>query len=128
MRHFVQYHNPRKMGSYRHSRGDSYGIETDKPVDSLVGDRIWLVTRDGDPLCYSPCETFIVETVERVGTASRRNKARASKGKAFTRPMRLDSEPWFPALQRSTGNFAFGLQRIQHQRIIAGLSTFLCEV
>jgi hypothetical protein len=43
MRHFVQYHNPERMGVYE-SDGRSFGIQTNKPVNNLLGDRVWLIT------------------------------------------------------------------------------------
>jgi len=121
MRHFVQYHNPARMGSYVYKARDGFGISTDKPVDSLRGDRIWLVTRDGSPPRYRLCETFIVEEVDRLRSGAQRNQVFSRSGKAFLPPIPIDSASWFQALQRTTGNFAFGLQHIKSRAITAGL-------
>ena len=46
-------------------------------------------------------------------------------GREFDRwleqPVRIDGEPWFDELKRVTGNFAFGLQRINDTRVSQGL-------
>lgn len=119
MRHFITYHNPELRGPYQPD--SRFGIVTDKPVDSLRGDRVWLVTSGGTPLRYYLCETFVVDVVDRCRSGPYRNRATGSSGLSFVHPVRIDSAPWFPMLRRVTGNFAFGLQRIKNPAIIAGL-------
>jgi hypothetical protein len=43
-------------------------------------------------------------------------------GKHFSPPNTIEHEPWFPALQRATGNFAFCLQHVRLPHVVAGLS------
>ncbi len=121
MRDFVQYHNPDKRGVFRPSRRN-YRIITDKTVDKLVGDRVWLVSRRGSPPEYILCETFVVERVGQRGRLGRlQNFAEASHGTPFDPPVRIDHEPWFGRLRKLTGNFAFGLQAIRNDEVLRGL-------
>jgi hypothetical protein len=120
MRHFVQYHNPVTRGPY--APGSNFGISTDKSVQTLRGDRVWLVTRAGNPPRYCLCETFIVEEIDRAKTGRQRNLALSEKGRSFKKPIPVDSAGWFPTLLRQTGNFAFGLQHIRDRRVIKGLT------
>jgi hypothetical protein len=119
MRHFVQYHNSANRGPYQ--RGQ-FAIVTAKSVDSLLGDQVWLVTREGDPSRYCLCETFVVEKVDHDATAGPQgNIVSARSGRSFDPPVPIDSADWFTTLQHDTGNFAFGLQRINNPEIVTGL-------
>lgn len=105
-------------GKYR--AGVRFGIVTDKRVDRLLGDRVWLITGEGTPRRYFLCETFIVDEINRV-RGPQRNQALGSEGAAYKYPIRIDGYPWFQDLKRAAGNFAYGLQPIKSQRIIRGL-------
>ena len=120
MRHWVQYHNPERYGEFQPSERD-FGIVTSKKVDSLVGDRVWLVSRRGKPTIYVLCETFIVESVGSEGSEPHRNFARASQGQPFKPPVRISDEDWFLRLRRLTQNFRRGLFHIKDEEIVEGL-------
>ena len=120
MRHFVQYHNPDKYGPFRPSK-DKFGIITNKRVDSLKGDTVWLVSRRGNPPEYVLCETFVVERVGKGPPGSLQNFAKASHGRSFDPPEKIDHEPWFKRLRRLTQNFRFGLTHVQDEQVIEGL-------
>lgn len=120
MRHWVQYHNAAVRGPYRYSRKE-FGIVTNKPVEKLRNDRVWLIGGEGGSRKqYFLYETFVVENVEEV-EGPQRNLARSSQGVAFKRPPRIDGFPWFNRLRKAAGNFAFGLQRIKNEDVIRGL-------
>lgn len=119
MLHFVQYHNWDAFGPYRPPT-TRFGVFTDKSVESTLNNRIWLVVGKGRPREYFLGETFVVERVSRRRDRPR-NRATASHGVPFRPLVRIDNEPWFPSLQRATGNFAFGLQKVQKRQIIVGL-------
>jgi hypothetical protein len=121
MHHFVQYHNPDKRGQYRRDTG--FGIVTNKSVDSLPGNRVWLITREGRS--YRLVETFIVEKVGRKEGRQFSNYAKAHSGQHFDPPVPIESETWFRDLFRIAGNFGFGLTKIEDQGIIAGLVQIL---
>ena len=120
MRHFVQYHNPDKLGQFRPSEKE-FGIVTDKRFNGLVGSTVWLISRRDKPAEYVLCETFIVEKVGTNPTETLKNFASSSHGQPFDPPRRIDREPWFEILQKLTGNFAFGLQPINEEAVIQGL-------
>jgi hypothetical protein len=122
MNHYVQYHNPDKLGEFRPRKG-SFGIITDKCVDHLFGNRIWLVSRRGKPHQYQYllCETFIVEQVGARGAGPLRNFAESSHGRDFSPPVRIDHEPWFGTFLKQNQNFRFGLQTINDDQAIQGL-------
>jgi len=115
MRHFVQYHGPGIMGPYE-SDGTSFGIQTDKAVDSLVGGRVWLITSEaGRPRSYFLCETFIVEhTGDNVG-GLRKHHASGSDGRVFLPRIRIDHMPWFREFLRRQANFSRGLTGIDDE-------------
>jgi hypothetical protein len=122
MRHFVQYHNADTRGRYRAGKG--FGIETNKAVDGLLGDRVWLVTGEGAPRRYFLCETFIVDGIDR-NSGVQGNVAFGHGGAGFEHPASIDQFSWFEDLREATGNFAFGLQRVKSQKIIRGLRRVL---
>ena len=124
MRHFVQYHNPTKMGEYDPAEGDY--IVTNKTVGCCAGDRVWLISRRGEPKNYEYflCKTFLAESI---GPNSSRRfpdfrySVKGSDGKSFDQ-MAIDQEPWFERLRMLDGNFAFGLQPINDAEVVKGLS------
>ncbi|MBZ5631180.1 MAG: hypothetical protein LAO06_20195 [Acidobacteriia bacterium] len=122
MHHFVQYHNPQKRGGYRPG---GFGMVTDKPVDSIIGDRIWRVTKAGRPQRYCLCESFVVEQVGSASNDSKLHRAWAKTGLSFVPPTPIDSEVWFKKLLRAAGNFGFGLQRIKDVQVVSGLMRIL---
>jgi hypothetical protein len=48
MKHFVVYHNPEKMG-YSADELTEPCIVTNKAVEGLIGNRIWLIQGKGKP-------------------------------------------------------------------------------
>jgi hypothetical protein len=119
MRHLVQYHNCDRRGAYWPTR--DFGIVTDKRVDSLIGERVWLILGQGKPRKYFRCSTFLVDEVGRRGSRTLRNYARGKNGQDFLAPIPIDKKPWFKDLLKTCGNFGLGLQTIKHESIIDGL-------
>jgi Domain of unknown function (DUF3883) len=127
MRHFLVYHNPDAMGyslNEDSAQEPVFSIVTNKPVRTLLGDRIWLITGEGRPRKYYLYETFIVDAIDRdkEKESPYTNKASGTEGQHFQPMIRLDDQPWFDALRRSQGNFAFGLQAIKDLLLINALS------
>jgi len=116
VRHWVHYHNPDKVGPYRPKKG-SFEIFTNKRVDKLLGDRVWLVSRKGKPRRYVLCETFVVD---RVGMQLGRWRyfAEGSDGQPFSPLRRIDDKPWFERLKRV---FHFSLTHIRDKEVVRGL-------
>lgn len=124
MRHFVQHHNPDKMGHYRRQQG-KYGIVTDKAVLNTLDQRIWLISRSDSPRHYVLCETFIVDEVGPQPSGPFKNFANGSHGSAPHRPISIEQEAWFERLRYLTGNFGFGLQTINDPNVINGLLSLI---
>src|SRR5207253_10871667 len=109
MKDFVIYHNPDAMG--RSARElTQLSIVTDKPVSNIQGDRIWLLTGEGQPRTFFLVAWFIAEEI-RSGAESGFGTCVSGKDGTIFRPMKeLNSLDWFSDFKRSQGNFAFGLQ------------------
>jgi hypothetical protein len=114
MEHWVQYHNPDRIG-YEYGEGDDepFSILTGKSaVERLPGNTVWLIAGQGRPRHYTLCEMFVVDEIGRVDEAGFRYVASGSQGTRFVPPVPLGSEVWFRGLLRHTGHFAFGLSRL----------------
>ena len=117
--HFVQYHNPDKMGGpYRRGTG-SFRVVTNKAFDGIAGSYIWLVTGIGKPRRYFICQAFIADEV--VAHSDPPFGFRVSGKIGSDYEVEIGHLNWFPELRRIMGNFAFGFQSITDQRIISGL-------
>ena len=118
--HFVVYHNPEKIG-YSANEIHEPCIVTNKSVDGLVGNRIWLIQGEGRPRRYVLRGTFIVASTGPDTDDGFRHLVRGRKGEFFTTPLCISALPWFDRFKRSQGNFAFGLQRISDPAVIEEL-------
>lgn len=116
----MQYHNVERQGPLHPDERPA--IFTAKSVQALLGDRIWLVSGEGRPRAYYLNGSF---EVSELSSAAQEGEMNEAWGGDFDRwlekPVRIDAEPWFEDLRRATGNFAFGLERINDARIIQGL-------
>ena len=117
MRHFVQYHNPGKMGPYKPAKKDLW-IVTNKPGELCVGDTMWLVTGEARPRRYFLCETFVVEKIDYQSGGEFRYKASGTVGRSFDPLVEIGFEAWFEELLKTTGNFRFGLTEIKNGAIL----------
>lgn len=121
MDNFVVYHNPETMGYDARAVSD-FSIVTSKPVVSVVGQRVWLITGRGHPRSYSLVLTFIANTVFE---SSGMNGLRGEVGTRFSPEVSLDRLPWFPAFRAANGNFGFGLQRLKDPNLVDKLNALL---
>jgi hypothetical protein len=119
MRHFVQYHNPDILEPYYPS--NEFGIVTNKPVKNLLGETVWLVSRQGNPSQYILCEAFVVDEIDSGGGDGFKHSVTGVRGWSFRKPVVIDDKRWFEVLRRATGNFAFGLQPMNDKRVVKGL-------
>jgi hypothetical protein len=96
MRHFLVYHNPDAMGyslNENSAEESDFSIITNKPVRTLLGDRIWLITGEGRPRRYYLCETFIVDAIDRDQESVYTNIAKGTEGQRFLPMIQLDDQP-----------------------------------
>jgi hypothetical protein len=114
MKHFVSYHNAEKMG-YAYEEATLFSVGTKKPVDRLVGNRVWSISGDGQPRTYCLRDTYIVDSTGPSTQDEFHSWARGSNGLAFDPPPVLNGLPWFPAFLKSQSNFSLGLQQIKEE-------------
>src|SRR5262249_24614589 len=120
MKHFVVYHNHERMG-YSADELTEPCIVTNKPVEGLIGHRIWLIQGKGKPRHYMLRGTFIVGSTGRDTEDGFRFMVRGGDAQFFRPPISLSRLPWFDRFKRSQGNFAFGLQRIGELAVVEEL-------
>jgi hypothetical protein len=120
MRHFIQFHNPDRFKPYKSSKLEAR-IVTNKHVEKMVGDTVWLVSRRGRPVQFVLCDSFVVDEVRSKVPGPLKNVASGAQGYWFERAVVIDQRPWFEELRRATGNFRFGLQSIRAEDVIQGL-------
>ena len=120
MRHFIQVHNPDRMRPYNQFK-KAFRIVTNKPVEGLIGETIWLVTGTGRPRDYYLCSRFVVDRIGHQDSGAFRNYASGSKGQNFAPQVKIDEQDWFPGLLKKCARFSLGLQRIKSEAIIRGL-------
>jgi hypothetical protein len=119
MQHFIQYHNPKRMG-YPLPDGVHQRVLTNKPVNHLLGNTVWLVTFEGQRE-YSLGSVFQVTEVGDANEEGFKHFA-SGKGHAFHPWPRIKDMDWFPKILRVTGNFGLGLQEVKDVAVIAGLT------
>lgn len=119
MRHFVQYHNAETQGDPSQPSRGRLSIYTRKPVQALIGDRVWLVSGQGRPRSYALVGSFLVSEVNEDSEGT--NTAWGQTLTSFAHPIPINGTDWFGSLRRATGNFAFGLQRLTEAAVIEGL-------
>ena len=113
MRHFLQYHNPDRMGySCQELDGVTFWVVTRKMYILSRGDLVWLVGGEGKPRRFYLCEVFLSDQIERSKNPDFRFQIMGTKGVRFRPPVELTLLPWFAELKRSVGNFSFGLSEI----------------
>jgi hypothetical protein len=118
MKDFVVYHNPDVMG-LSVEKVNGLSIVTDKKVNDIKGNRVWLITGEGTPRTFLLRSYFIVDRFE-IGDGYQ-TKLSGKDGKLFDPMLELNREEWFDDFKSSQGNFAFGLQRIKNDKYIYGL-------
>ena len=123
MRHFVQYHEVADMGPYM-APEEGFLVVTDKSSGLSRGDRVWLVTGEGNPCRYSLCCWFVVDNMEHLAVGKFHNRAIGTTGRHFTPFIPINDMPWLSELKRKCGNFGFGLQHITSPRLISALEHF----
>ena len=129
-RHFVQYHNPDKMGAPYRFDGE-FSVYTNKPyhlLASLPGHRVWLIGGEGRPRRYFLCYSFIVDTIGAVDHPSFRWYARGDAGRLFDPRVTIDLDPWFSGFLWRMANFSLGLRAlvpddVLHLERLAGSAT-----
>jgi hypothetical protein len=120
MADYIVYHNPDSMG-YPATQIRKFAIVTNKRVKNAIGDRVWLITGEGQPRNYYLRLYFAIESIDSAEDTGFRTRVSGTHGQ-FLEPMaKLDDEDWLPELKQTMGNFGLGFERISSVRIINGL-------
>ena len=93
-------------------------IVTNKPVNNLIGDRVWLIQGEGRPRKYVLRGTFVVDSTGHDMDDGFRYIVRGRDGELFRPPIPIGTLPWFHTFKQTQGNFAFGLQRISDEAVV----------
>lgn len=127
MSDFLIYHNPERMG-YPATTVKEAAAVTDKQVgNDALGDRVWLLTGEGQPRKYYLVGWFEIDGIEPNWDREFRTRIvgqwRAKLPR--TRWVLLNKESWFPEFRQKQGNFAFGFQPITTRSFVQGLEKAL---
>jgi hypothetical protein len=95
------------------------GIYTRKPVDHLIGHRVWLISGQGRPRTYELVGSFRVEKIGKNPDGT--NFARGETVAAFKPSIPIGEMDWFALLKRATNSFSFGLTRLKDEAVVSGL-------
>lgn len=109
MKHYVQYHNTDKQGGRPAGGHDGFAIFSSKSIRHLLGQRVWLISGEGDKKkSYYLEYTFIVDGVEEGAP----NIAYGATGTRLDPPIPLTGLPWFEDFKRRQQNFSLGVREI----------------
>lgn len=122
MRHFVVYHNTKRMG-YGPAEIERFEAFTDKSVNRASGGCVWLISGTGEPRQYHLSCVF---KVNRVSAGMREhpefeNAVFGTSGRLFRDSIEIGALPWFPGLVKAVGNFRFGMRELKEPALIAAL-------
>lgn len=120
MRNFVQFHNPDVWGEAVDLK-DAFRVSTSKSIRRLPDQRMWLISRTGNPRQYFVASTFVVDSLN---TDRRRlfpNTVAGSRGQVLGPNARIDTASWWPRLLAQTGSFLWGLTEIRDSSVVRGL-------
>lgn len=114
-RHFIQYHNAALHGP----PSPELVIHSDKRVEGLQGQAVWLIAGQGRPRQYVLAKVFVVDETGDLPPGELKHYARGSEGRLFDPPVPLDGHPWFRAFRQQQANFSLGLREIHGAHIMA---------
>ena len=121
MRHFIAYHNTENMGETL-EESNPLRLLTNKPVHGLLKNTVWFVTGEG-PTSMRQFSLGSMFRVTEVGDCEEHGFMRfaSGPGHVFRPPVPIMEMEWFQDVLRATGNFAFGVQEVKDEGVIAGL-------
>lgn len=120
MRHFIAYHNKKKMGRPLND-GDPLRLLTNKPVNHLLQNTVWFITSEGAANReYSLGSVFRVAEVGDAAEEGFKHFA-SGPGHVFDPTVPIKDLPWFPEVMRVSSHFSLGVQEVKDEAVIAGL-------
>lgn len=111
MRDYFQLHKTSDNGRLTYDARVPHVFSTKKFCQKRVGDRIWLISREGQkaPFSYFLRYAFVVGSVDSVGEGFR--LAGSTGVIDLGMRVQLDFVPWFPSFKKAV-SFGFGLSPI----------------
>lgn len=126
MRHFIAYHNAKKMG-YSCRSIPRPQVQTRVDVKGLEGVNVWLIAGEGgSPKTYFLAAHFIAEECQRNSfPSSEFPHLICGRGLLFGYRFPLRETALFRRLQTDSANFVRGFYETHDSNIVAGLKSFL---
>lgn len=126
MRHFVAYHNEKKMG-YSCTTIPEPRVKTSNSVEGLEGVTVWLVAGEGErPKSYFLAAQFVASRCEPNSSSDLRlPHLIAGPGMLFGRRISIGGTALFALLQTESANFVRGFYETKNPTVIAGLKDLL---
>lgn len=135
MEDFIGYHKADEWGLYfenaRKRRAQELTFFTAKRfrAETLVGNRLWIVTGTGSPRIYDLVCSGIMKSTARIERPSQYSRSNHDEGLEITfrvdylpEPIEITDAPWFQQLLADQQNFSRGLNRITDQSVAEALS------
>ncbi|MDC3958615.1 hypothetical protein [Polyangium jinanense] len=128
MKNIIGYHNTEKMGYSLIDGKGPFTFYTRKPVQHLLGARVWAIAGEGQPRRYFLGGWFIVNEARPTDRDEFTNLVRGTEGKTFKPMIRLDQHAWFADFRKSQSNFSLGLlaakdEFVRHLEALAAQAT-----
>jgi hypothetical protein len=125
-RHYVAYHNTERMGRAL-SSGDPFRVLTNKSVQPLFENVVWLVVGEGkNPRRFSLGSVFRVNDTGNAQTDGFKHYA-AGRGHSFNPPIPLNDCEWFDSFRQALNSFQFGIQPLADEAHIAALTAIAAQ-
>lgn len=106
---------------------DNLSIYTKKSIIASEGDWIWLIAGEGSPREYYLRAVFKFHNSVPSEKPDFIHRVIGRCGQLFDPMPKLTKLPWFPALIKNQGNFAFGFSQISQNEVLLGLHAVLEE-
>lgn len=117
MKHYLIYHNPRKMGYSLDTVKDFIAFTNRKVNDENIGSKVWLITGEGKPKEYFLKMYFVIEDIKSGVEKDFKTKLLGSEGKILPSMKRIDDLAWFDKFRKQMANFR-GFAEIRDKKYI----------
>lgn len=122
MKDLIIYHNPDVLGFPAKNISDLSAF-TRQPNDRVKGERVWVITAEGQPRRYFLRSWFVVSEIQQSERGLGETVLKGVEGKVFDPMPELNDFDWFAELRKTEGNFRFGPRPIRRYSILEGLNS-----
>src|ERR1700730_120291 len=140
MNHFIGYHNADERGPYfrraRNAEARTLKFFTAKQfrTETLVGNRLWIITGKGSPRLYELVGSGTMRSIERGPRPAEYRRPSHQLGSNITfsvdylpEPIDVSDSTWFRKLLAEQQNFSRGLNRISSESVIEAFESARAE-